>query len=160
MQRQRSSFRTPRVGGRVNTLNTSKGSRSARTVLLSNQPATPFLSPQRHGSDNVRMEKKNKWTENNFGGDSRLAPTRKPNSRESDTNLQGGPHTVRVTNSVMVTRDSHRLANKPDSRIQTPTRTTPFASAPTQKNKLKLKPCATHLQNSILQNSCKTRKIG
>ena len=45
-------------GGRVKTLNTSKGSRSLTTFVLSKQSAAPFLNPQRHASDNVRLE----WT--------------------------------------------------------------------------------------------------
>ena len=40
----------------------------------------------------------------------------KLDSRESDTDSQGGPRMVRVAESVMVTRNSHRLANEPDSR--------------------------------------------
>ena len=39
-----------------------------------------------------------------------------PDSRESDTDSQGGPHMVRVAESMMVTRDSHRLANEPERR--------------------------------------------
>ena len=39
-----------------------------------------------------------------------------PESRESDTDSQGGPHMVRVAESPGVTPDSHGLANEPDSR--------------------------------------------